>query len=73
MGASTTWGLPEGILSYPGFTGRSTQYHLGPGRLLYCRQELFLPQEAPLRTRAADHPSAVTIICLRRRPVRSLL
>lgn len=23
-------GLPEGIHSYPGTTGRSTQYHLGP-------------------------------------------
>lgn len=55
MGASTAWGgLPEGIHSYPGMTGRSTQYHLGPRRLVHCRQELFLPQEAPLPTRAAD-------------------
>lgn len=46
-------GLPEGIHSYPGSTGRSTQYHLVLQRLAHCRQDLFLPQEAPLPTRAA--------------------
>lgn len=59
-------GLPEGIHSYPGFTGRSTQYHIGAldassavDRSRACHRR------RPLHTCPAGHPSAATIICLR--------